>query len=116
MSITVHLPNADQIRKKFDTQIGGELQKLIDNEVLRLSAPHVPIDTGNLHHSGIIGTVVGSGEVRYNAEYAAANYYGEGRKFSGAPIRGDHWIDKMKAAGGIDKILNSIKLYMRKKS
>lgn len=116
MSITVHLPDADQIRKKFDTEIGGAAQKMIDEEVLRLSAPYAPHVTGDLEKSGILATVTGSGEVRYNAPYAHAHYYGENWDWTGKPVRGDHSVDRMKAAGGVQKILKTLKLYMRKKS
>lgn len=86
------------------------VQKFVDNEVLRLSAPYVPFRTGALNRSGMLGTEVGSGDVVYNAPYARYLYYGEvmaGRapkkltgkpiRYAGAPARGAKWFEKMKA-------------------
>ncbi len=113
MSITVNLPTADYIRKKFDLNVGGDAQKLIDSEVLRLATPYVPMDTSDLIKSGIQATVTGSGEVRYNAPYAHAHYYAVGWKWQGAPVRGDRWIEKMKTDGGVETLLKSLRYYMR---
>ena len=49
-----------------------EKQKIIDSEVLRLCSPMVPHRTGALERSGTLGTVIGSGEVKYIAPYARA--------------------------------------------
>ena len=48
----------------------GAVQTFIDSEVLRLNAPYMPFQSGQLIQSGIHGTDVGSGVVRYNAPYA----------------------------------------------
>ena len=42
-------------------------QKLVDSEVLRRSDPYVPFRSGILKKSGIAGTVIGSGEIKYTA-------------------------------------------------
>ncbi|MEM5781253.1 MAG: minor capsid protein, partial [Lawsonibacter sp.] len=52
-------------------------QKWLDNEILKDSAPYVPRITGALEHSGIAGTVIGSGEIVYNSPYARYQYYGK---------------------------------------
>jgi len=52
-------------------------QKFIDNEVLRLSDPLIPMQSGMLRKSGQLGTVIGSGEVTYIAPYAQYIYYGK---------------------------------------
>ena len=52
-----------------------EKQKIIDSEVLRLCSPMVPHRTGALERSGTLGTVIGSGEVKYIAPDARAQYY-----------------------------------------
>lgn len=90
--------------KRFD-----DVQKFIDSEVLRLSDPMVPFRSGALKISGKLGTVVGEGEVSYNAPHARYHYYGElmvgrapkrlaGRKmkYHGAPTRGALWFERMK--------------------
>lgn len=82
----------DRWDKKFST-----VQRKIDSEVLRLCAPRVPFDKGILNKSGILGTVIGSGEVKYIAPYAAKMYYNPQFNFQGAPMRGAFWFERMKA-------------------
>ena len=80
-------------------------QKYIDSEVLRLSDPYVPMQTGMLKKSGISGTVIGSGKVEYTAPYAKPQYYtnaGRGKEgmnnTSGTKgLRGKFWFERMKA-------------------
>ncbi|WP_027399851.1 minor capsid protein [Anaerovorax odorimutans] len=85
-------------------------QKFIDSEVLRLSNPYVPMQSGMLQKLGILGTVIGSGSVVYEGPYARYLYYGKvmvGRvpkqltdnnlTFHGAPKRGAFWFERMKA-------------------
>lgn len=76
---------------------GGRVQQVIDSEVLRLDDPYVPFDTGNLRQSGIRGTHIGSGEVVYNAVYAASQYYNTPDTRSYDPMRGAQWFERMKA-------------------
>lgn len=45
-------------------------QEIVDSEVLRFCGPMVPKRTGALERSGTLGTVIGSGEVKYVAPYA----------------------------------------------
>lgn len=52
-------------------------QKWLDNEVLKDTAPFVPMQTGMLMKSGQLGTVIGSGTVEYIAPYARYLYYGK---------------------------------------
>lgn len=80
-------------------------QKYIDSECLRLSDPYTPFLTGTMKHSGITGTVLGSGELDYTAPYAKPNYYEnaghgiEGLNASGGTrgLRGKYWFERMKA-------------------
>lgn len=80
-------------------------QKYVDSEVLRLSDPYVPFRTGQLKKSGISGTVIGSGIVKYTAPHARPNYYLnagrgiEGLNASGGTrgLRGKYWFERMKA-------------------
>lgn len=96
-------PNFTQnARKNFE-----QAQKYVDSEVLRLSDPYVPMDTGMLKKSGISGTVLGSGEVDYTAPYARWQYYNNaGRGKQGTTkhnshnykcLRGKMWFERMKA-------------------
>lgn len=74
-------------------------QKFLDSEVLKDSAPYVPMRTGYLMNSGNSGTTIGSGKVVYNAPYARAMYYGNGMNFSKAkhPQACAQWFEKAKA-------------------
>lgn len=74
----------------------GKVQKYIDSEVLRLTDPYVPMDSGELKRSGTRHTRVGSGEVRYKTPYARRLYYNPQYKFQGAPTRGGKWFERMK--------------------
>ena len=88
-------------------------QKFLDSEVLRDSAPYVPMRTGNLMQSGATGTVIGSGKVMYNAPYAKRMYYGVSFHFSKDkhPQACAQWFEKAKAAKkdawlkGVNKIM-----------
>lgn len=75
-------------------------QKWLDNEVLKDSDPYVPMKTGTLAGSGIRGTVIGSGEIIYNAPYAKSCYYARNRNFSKAqhPQASAQWFEKSKSA------------------
>ena len=88
-------------------------QKFLDSEVLRDSAPYVPMRTGNLMNSGVTGTVIGSGKIEYNAPYAKCMYYGVSFHFSKDkhPQACAQWFEKAKAAkkdawlNGVNKIM-----------
>ena len=77
----------------------NKIQVFIDSEVLRLCDPYVPMDTGMLKKSGILGTVVGLGEVIYIAPYAKNQYYNNkgGGNHNKSGLRGSYWFERMKA-------------------
>lgn len=77
-------------------------QNVIDSEVLRRCDPLVPFKTGSLKRSGITGTKIGSGQVRYTAPYAKRQYY-KGRV---SVTRGRKWFQRMKSEQG-QAILNA---------
>lgn len=72
-------------------------QKFVDSEVLRFCSARVPVDTHMLRLSGVLGTVVGSGEVQYIAPYSAYQYYktAPSRVYDGR--RGGMWFERGKA-------------------
>jgi len=85
--------------KDFGPKMTGQFsraQKFLDSEVLRTTAPYVPFRTGALQRSGQLGTVVGSGEVVYNAPYAAAQYYNTAETRSYDAHRGGKWFERSK--------------------
>ena len=71
-------------------------QIFVDSEVLRLCSPLVPFQTGMLDKSGKLGTEIGSGEVRYIAPYAAAQYYNTAESRPYDSQRGAKWFERMK--------------------
>jgi len=98
-------PNFQQ---KWNGQF-SRAQKFIDNEVLRLNGKYTPFQSGMLTKSGILGTVVGSGDIEYNAIYARYQYYGKvmvgpapkqvtdkDLVYTGGPMRGAFWFERMK--------------------
>jgi hypothetical protein len=86
--------NVDKVMKSRGLENNGNVQKFIDSECLRLTAPFVPKDTGALIESGTINTKIGSGEVIYNTPYARRWYYMPAQ-FQGAPQRGNYWFTRM---------------------
>ena len=76
-------------------------QRFVDSEVLRLSEPFIPLQTGMLVKSGILGTDVGSGLVEWIAPYAKAQYYSARKPGSETgPLRGPYWFERGKAVWG----------------
>lgn len=94
------------ILRKRGLEPNGRVQKVVDQEVLRLCDPYVPHDKGDLVRSGTIHTRIGSGQVTYRTPYARRWYY-RPAKFKGAPKRGNYWFERMKKEGGRDKILKA---------
>lgn len=85
-------------------------QVYIDSEVLRLSTPYTPFLTSMLVKSATLGTIIGSGEVKWIAPHARYSYYGKlmvgsapkkltsiNLRYNGAPKRGAYWFERMKA-------------------
>lgn len=73
-------------------------QRIIDSEVLKLCAPMVPHRSGKLERSGITGTVIGSGGVKYTAPYSRRQYFKTATSRSYDPRRGGMWFERMKTA------------------
>ena len=55
----------------------NKAQAYIDSACIRLMTPYTPMRTGLLMESVKLGTVIGSGELRYLSPYARYLYYGE---------------------------------------
>jgi len=70
----------------------------VDSEVLRFCSARVPFKTGMLQKSGILGTVIGSGEIQYVAPYAARQYYRTAQTRIYDANRGAFWFERGKAA------------------
>lgn len=86
------------MRWKYKLKIKGvapekihRAQIFIDSEILRNSDPLVPFDTGSLKRSGITGTRIGTGIIKYTATYSKPQY------FNGCSSgqRGRKWVRRM---------------------
>lgn len=86
------------VTSRFDARF-DKAQKFLDSEVLRCSAPYVPMRTGALMRSGTNGTKIGSGKIVYNAPYARRMYYAKNCNFSKDkhPQACAQWFEKAKA-------------------
>ncbi len=80
------------------TAMFNRKQMVVDSEVLRYCSPLVPLRTGMLEKSGTLGTVIGSGEVKYIVPYARFQYYQTAESRVNDRNRGAKWFERMKAA------------------
>lgn len=105
----VDIDSLSQMLERRGLEPKGRVQKYIDSEVLRLSSPYLPFQSGELERSGIMGTDIGSGDVMYNTPKARYLYYGKvmiGRApkqltdkdltYHGTPMRGAYFFERMK--------------------
>ena len=99
-----------------------QAQCFIDNMCIKLMVPYTPMLTGALYKSATLGTVIGSGSIKYNSPYARYQYYGKlmvssitGSAYATAgeskvltdkdlvynksahPLAGRFWFERMKA-------------------
>jgi len=89
--------NAAAVASRFSGN-ASRAQKWLDSEILKDSAPYVPRITGALEHSGIDGTVIGSGLIVYNSPYARKQYYGYFKHSTQAhPQASREWFEVAKA-------------------
>ena len=77
-------------------------QRVVDSEVLRYCSPLIPKKTSMLERSGTLGTVIGSGEVKYITLYARFQYYQTAETRSYDARRGGKWFERMKTAHKAD--------------
>lgn len=86
----------EDFRRKWQARY-TDAQSYVDSEVLRLSEPYTPLQTGMLVKSGTLGTDIGSGVVQWIAPYARLQYYASRKPGSETgPLRGPHWFERMK--------------------
>ena len=88
-----------------------QLQTFIDNTVVRHMDAYVPMRTGMLKKSVILGSRMGSGELVFIAPYAHKRYYSKNGKLVGK--RGSKWFQRMWAARK-DTIIREVKNYARR--
>ncbi len=93
----------------------GRVQVFIDNGVIKGIEPYTPLRTSMMIKSLQLGSVIGSGLIRYLAPYAKAQYYRgrvAGTSTTGA-LRGRLWFARWKAAKG-ESFNASVKAYPRR--
>lgn len=88
---------------------GGKVQKYIDSEVIRKMDPYTPLDVGTLKSAPLRQTTLGSGEIVQQTPYAKRWYYTQAN-FSGAPMRGMKWFDRMKESHKRDILKGAAKI------
>lgn len=93
MSLTfkITMPQKQQLQKRLQP-----VQKYVDSKILRKCDPYIPFKTGMLRDSGILGTKVGSGRIRWIAPYARKQYY----KGLSTGKRGRYWVKRAMTAHG----------------
>lgn len=72
-----NIPTVDNMLRKFNLEVGGKVQQVIDNLIIAYDEDYCPWDTGYLAASPRTATVIGSGLVTYPGPYAHYQYYGE---------------------------------------
>lgn len=94
------IKSTEQLLRERGLNKGGKVQKFIDSEVIRCMDPFTPFRNGYLKKSATLGTVIGSGLIKYTAHYARKNYYeNAGRGTEGTQNggrRGRKWFERMK--------------------
>lgn len=97
MDVKVDL-NTKRLNQRFGASAIGQAQKILDTQVLKDCEPYVPMQSGALKDSGITGTTIGSGTIKYQSKYAAAQYYGMPNKSTNAhPMAIMRWFEACKA-------------------
>lgn len=81
-------------------------QMYIDSEIIKRSEPYVPLKTGSLKRSGITGTRIGTGVIKYTTPYAKRQYF-TGKS---SVQRGRKWVKRMWLSQGKNIIKNANKI------
>lgn len=84
----------------------AKAQQFVDSECIRLMVPYTPMLSGQMMQSATRGTVIGSGETKYNSPYARYQYYG---KLMVSSITGSSYARK-----GESKVLTGKDLHYNK--
>lgn len=88
-------------------------QQFIDSEVLKRCDPYTPFLTGTLIRSGLLGTELGSGKVKWIVPYARKRYYTPAKHEAGR--RGAFWFERWKAAGGA-QLIRDAKAFLKRRN
>lgn len=93
MKVKFTILETQLLMKARGIEVQGKVQQFIDSEVLRLTDPYIPFDSGALKKSGTQNTKIGSGEVVYKTPYARKQYF----ENKGSGLRGKKWFERSKA-------------------
>lgn len=107
IKVKLDVKSLQEFKQSRGLEERGQVQQMIDSEVIRLMTPYTPRDTGALINSATRLTQIGSGLVKQggpSAPYARRWYYNkENAHFVGGKT--DHWFDKAMRNGGAEAIL-----------
>lgn len=104
--------NLNDCLKTLGLDEGGRVQQAVDNTFIQGVKPFTPFDTGALYDSAVINTVVGSGEIIFDADNKARrlyyhpeyNFQEKGDSETGGIGRGGYWAERYFQNGGREQI------------
>lgn len=104
--------NLDDCLKTLGLDEKGRVQQAVDKTFIRGVKPFTPWDEGNLYGSAIRDTVVGSGEIVFDADNKARrlyyhpeyNFQEKGESETGGIGRGGYWADRYIQNGGLEEL------------
>lgn len=91
---------------------GGRVQQAVDGAFIRGVKPFTPWDEGRLYSSAVEKTVVGSGEIVFDADNKARrlyyhpeyNFQEKGESENGGIGRGGYWAERYFQNGGREQV------------
>lgn len=105
MQLNGKLILSSDIQQTYNKKI-SKAQQFVDRECIELMIPYTPMLSGQMMQSATRGTIIGSGEIKYNSPYARYQYYG---KLMISSITGSPYARK-----GESKVLTSKDLHYNK--
>lgn len=104
--------NLDDCIKTLGLEEKGRVQKRVDKVFLRGVKPFTPLDEGALYDSAVQKSVIGSGEIIFDADDKARrlyyhpeyNFQEKGESESGGIGRGGYWAERYIQNGGLEEI------------
>lgn len=77
MEVQFDMKPAGVLMEERGLNLGGKVQKVVDNACIAKMVSYTPMRTGMLVKSVDLGTKIGSGKLEYASPYARYLYYGE---------------------------------------
>lgn len=111
MTMKFNIKSTSNLKKERGIEVGGRVQMYIDNETIRLMSAYTPKDSGALIDSANTMTTIGSGVIKQGGSKApySRRWYYQKANFTGSPMRGNYWFERMKNNGGKNSILKGAK-------